>query len=287
MPFYLRAAIKIKATIKNHNAAYQIASSLLAFKKNVSNLFRQNNGRKRYYQKIRDIKNRKEIILDIKHGGLGDWLAYTTLPRLLTEKYNVDFYISEESVERLRNKDTFKLCFEINPYFRGIKKSHNYFRLNIFSCEKSIYNFLFDLKGKNITEILEAQFRIQHRGIPEIYYEPRLLEPYRYTILVDKNHISGKKLGWEYDDQMFKNEIEKYSDNISRIKYIDPTKQDLFTYTDMIFSCRRFISALSGGAVLASCFEKPFSVILLKNVSRGGVSIWVFQSSKAEYIKIK
>jgi len=279
-----RVIRKLKNKLKNNHLIYKAYSILISFKNNLLNIFKQKNERCAYYEKINKIIESKEMVLNIQHGGLGDWLTFTTLPRLLKERYDIKFYLSQESIDRVRNNNFYKLCFEKNPYFYGIKKTTEPFELKIFSNEKSLINFLFDINGLNLINIVESQFKLPLSKKPEIYYSPNLLDKYKNIILVDKNYISGKKLGWQYSDKKFEAEIKKFTNKITETEYIDPTKQDVFAYVDMIFSCKRFITTLSGGAALASCFDKEFSVILPSNVIGGSVDNFVFINSSGKYL---
>ena len=69
------------------------------------------------------------------------------------------------------------------------------------------------------------------------------------------------------------------------IKYVDPKEQDLFQYIDMIYSCKRFVTVLSGGAALAISLDKPFTAILPYNIFGGSVDNFVFKKSKGTYTK--
>jgi hypothetical protein len=276
--------IKFKNLLKENKILFSLGHCLVSFVNNCIDLTHFSD-RKSYNEKIIKIINNKKIILDIEYGGLGDWLIYTSLPRLLKKKYNVDFYLSAKSLKQLRNIDTFKICFESNPFFMGVSDDNDVYKFRIFSRDKSMANFFFDTKGMNAVEVLERQFDVLDKSIPEVYYKPKILKGYENTILVDKNYITGKASGWLYDNDVFDREVARFFDEKSNVQYVIPSKQNIFYYADMIFSCKRFITVLSGGAALASCFQKEFSVILPKNIYGGSVSSFVFLNSKAKYIK--
>ena len=282
----IRIKVKVKKLIKRNDFLFLTASFILAFGQRIKKLFTEIDERRKYYEQIEQIKRHKKIVLDIEFGGLGDWLVYTSLPRLLKEKYDVDFYLSKQSLEKVRNKDIYKICFEMNPYFRGVSNDKS-FRVKSFICEKSIINFLFDVKGEGLVEMCERQFNVTDKNIPEIYYQPKKIEGHQNVILVDKNYISGIKLGWKYSEESFEREIKKLLKNSQnyKVEYVDPSKQNLFQYVDMICSCAQFITVLSGGAALASCFKKPFIVLLPYNIVGGGVDQFMFRKSVATYVK--
>ncbi|MBP9818513.1 MAG: glycosyltransferase family 2 protein [Candidatus Pacebacteria bacterium] len=278
---------KAKKIIKNNSALSKVIFGALSFKNNLIDLYQRKSERAFYYERIEYIKKTKEIIFDIRFGGLGDWMAFTSLPRLLHEQYGIKFYLTTRCIASLRNNDIFKLCFEMNPYFKGVRDDGNFFEFEIFASDKSIYNIITDQRGCALTEIVERQFGLNGEGIPEIYYRPNILNEYSDTILVDKNYISGKKLGWFYKDKTFDNEIEKrLSDNRNlKIEEINPTKQNLFQYVDMISSCHYFITVLSGGAAVAAALPKPFTAVLPYNIHGGSVDIFTFKKSSGYYVR--
>ena len=171
----------------------------------------------------------------------------------------------------------------MNPYFKGFTDTGPVFKFKLFESEKSWRSFLTGCGGASAIENIERQFSVNGFGIPEIYYEPKNLENLKHTVLVDKNYISGKKLGWHYNDASFDRESRKYSQG--EVTYTDPETQDLFTYADMIYSCAHFITVLSGGAALAACLKKPFTVILPHDAFGGSVDQFVFKKSSGYYTK--
>lgn len=287
MGFIMRIKVRVKNFIKKNNRFYKVVVYFYALLQRVRNLLTENKNKTEYYKQINRIKKDKKIVLDIKFGGLGDWLVFTTLPRLLKETYGIDFYLSNKSLDIARNKDIYKLCFEMNPYYKGLSEDHEVFSLHTFSSEKNLWNFITDRNGENIVECLERQFQCEGKGVPEIYYEPSLLEQYKDIILVDKNYISGKRLGWDYDENSFEREIQKELSKSSKscVEYVDVSKQTIFQYVDMLYSCDHFITVLSGGAALATCFKKPFTALMPYNVFGGSVDQFCFKKGFGVYVK--
>lgn len=253
--------IRIRERLKKNSLIRPTGIWLYGFINRIKNLITEGNEYKRYYRQIEDIKRNKKIVFDLLFGGIGDCLIISTLPRLLKEKYNIDFYLSEKSMERIRHPDIFKLCFELNPFFKGLDMSSETFRMKSFARERSLYSFITDKEGETLLEMLERQFGVKGSGRPEIHYEPHLLKQYEAIILVDNNMITGKKFGRIYEKDAFTKEALKYTNNNDKIEYVNPLKQDLFTYVDMIYSCKRFVGTFSGGASIAACFNKPISLI--------------------------
>ncbi len=286
-PLFSRVYRKIKKEIKKRGYLSRYLLPLISFKSNVVALYKRHTEYTEYKKRIEQILKDKKIILDIHFGGLGDWVTHTNLPSLLHTQHGVEVYLSDKSLERIRNKDIYKLCFEMNPYFKGISKDTSTFTLNMFPQEKSLLNFIFDLHTPSVTETIEKQFKITGTGNPILYYKPNKLPEYGNCILVDKNYISGKKLGWMYNDYTFDTVIKELQQNTPglSVEYIDPKKQDLFTYIDMIHSCHHFITVLSGGAAVCAAYDKPFTAILPHNISGGSVDQFIFKNSKGKYIR--
>ena len=273
---------------KDWPLVYSSALHLYIFINNLKNIITERKEKRDYYKAIEKIKENKEVVLNIQFGGLGDLLALTSLPRLLKEQYGISFFISNSSQSIIKNPDFFKLCFELNPFFCGVKDGTNSnFQLKTFATEKTFINFLTDLKAPSITKTFEDQFNLQGDGKPEIYYKPKIIPEYKDVILVDKKYISGKKFGWSYCEKSFEKECNIYMDSETKIEYVDPKKQNVFQYADMIYSCKRFVSVLSGGAALAASLPdpKPFSVILPYNAWGGSVEQFIFKKSLGKYLK--
>ena len=275
---------KLKKVVKNTSVISGPALWFYCLLSRFRAFFGERRKKSFYYKQIADIKRKKRIVVELEFGGIGDCLVYSTLPRLLKEKYGIDFFLSERSLPVIRQPDTFKLCFEFNPYFCGLANDRETFRLKSFESEKKILTFLFDRDGENAIERLERQFSLDKgRGVPEIYYKPKLLEGYKNVILMDQNYISGKKFGWKFKPGAFEREAKKHLVKIGRVEQIDPHKQDIFTFVDMIYSCRYYIGTSSGGTAIAACFDKPFSQILPWNARNGSIYQFTFKNSRGHY----
>lgn len=279
----IRKVIRIfKDNLKKANYVRKIYYFPLGIKNNLINYLREKNDYKEYRDSIAKIIKNKEFILDIDWGGLGDILVYTSLPRLLKEKYNIDFYLSENCKKISRNPDTLKMCFEMNPYFKGYK-NQNGFKYAKFSRDRSILNLLLDINGDDIVKGIHKQFGLTGKALPELYYKPNLLAEYKDTILVDINYISGHKQGLVYDMSKIKKYAESLSKDENMIKYVVPKDQDLFKYADMIHSSKEFITVLSGGAALAVTLNKKATVFLPENTRGETMYNFTFLDSNVKY----
>ncbi len=280
---YRKTRKEIKGRLNKINIISKYYYRFVGIRNNIYQYFTEKSEYLRYREDIEEIIRRKEIVIQLDWGGLGDVLAYTLLPRTLGKKYGINFYLSERSRHIFRNSDILKLCFEMNPYFRGFKNQVG-FKYKTFSREKPASELLLDIHGKNIMQNLNDQFDIGGPAIPQIYYTPHLIPEYRDTILIDVNFISGHKLGWVYDIKQIENYVKHISCDKYRVEYIDPVKQDIFRYADMIHSSHKFVTVLSGGAALAAALHTKAIVFLPKNVRGGSVYNFTFENSSVTYI---
>ncbi len=284
---FVRIVRKLKKETKNKLKDVHVIRRffylVIGIKNNVYNYFSEKNEYLKYQEEIQKIKDRKEFVLDLDWGGLGDVLVYTPLPRILKEKYNVDFYLSENCKKVFRHPDTFKICFEMNPYFKGFKTQPG-FKYKHFSRDRSFINLILDINGTNIIENLYKQFGIREKALPEIYYKPKKLPEYTSTVLVDLNYISGHKMGWAFNTQKINNHIKSLSQNKYEIEYVVPSKQDIYRYMDMIYSSRNFVTVISGGAALAASLKKEATVFLPDNLRGESIYNFTFKDSGIKYI---
>jgi hypothetical protein len=278
----IKVVLKVikKWLLKSPQFAYLYCLSM-----RIKYLVTERKKKKDYYTKIESIKKNKKIVVNIPNGGIGDFLVFSTLPRLLKQKYGIDFYLSRNSLYVLRNKDTLDLCFGMNPYFKGVSDDTDIFELQIFHSEMSLMTLILDKEGKTVLEVLEEQFGVSDKGIPEIYYKPNKLKNYSNVILVDKNTITGELSGWKYKENIFEDTAQKYKQEDDIIEYVNPKKQTLFEYVDMIYSCKRFVGTFSGGSSIAACFDKEFSVIWPYNAITGTNYNFRYKKSAGEYVK--
>ncbi len=279
--------LRLKAKLKKNDAFRGIATYWYALFQRFRRRMTEHGSRTAYYAAIERCRRRKKIVVRLSFGGIGDCLVWSTLPRLLKETYDIDFYLSHDSLSVLRNPDTFRLCFGMNPYFKGIVEKDDtepVFELQGFEREKSLYAFITDREGESALEMLERQFDLPGRGRPELYYAPKMLHEWQHRILIDMNMISGKRFGWKFREGSFEREAGKHLSPGDDIVYADMKAQDLFTYVDMIYSCKRFVATFSGGASIAACFDKPFSVIWPYNAINGSNYNFRYKRSAGEYV---
>lgn len=273
--------------VQKNQRIRNLAIQLNTLLNNVKALLTEVPRKKTYYQSIDDIKKKGEIVVQIAFGGLGDSLAFTTLPRLLKEIYNVDFYLSKETKKVFRNDDIKKLCFEMNPFFKGFKESDTIFRFKSFISDRSLRAILTDKGGDPVLVQLEKQFGLVGLGRPELYYTPKQLPGYEHTLLCDINWFSGEKWGLYNDPNLLEKVLTdwKESDSQNTIEYITPHGQNIFEYIDKIHSAVEFVSYFSGGNALAVSLQKKATVIVPENLDGNSVSLFFFAKSPVTYLR--
>lgn len=212
---------------------------------------------------------RNKKILYIDYGGLGDHLAFSTIPEIC-DKNDYDFYISNKT--EFRSDGIFKLVWELNPFFKGITDEepncghNNYTNLENYDYNLSLQEN-YEIKmgfGKTILK--------QGSKFPIIYYNPKINDIYSDYILIDLNAVSHL----DYNIDIIKNHILSHKDN--RFLFLEPTyskslidinilneldikiitESDIFNYCDIIFSCKKIICLWSGSSVLSATIKNQY-----------------------------
>ena len=209
---------------------------------------------------------RPKKILYVNWGGLGDHLQFSTLPEAF-DKIGYDTYISSSS--QFRSMETYDLVWKLNPYIKG------------FSNEQAncghIGNFQLSNKGFSMNRNWEIVFGADNNGnLPIIYYEPKNIENYKNSLLIDINSFSCTDYNYDKIKEVINNNI--LSNNFDNIYYLLPSKanyskshvldinctqittDNIFEYCDLINSCKKFICVWSGSSVLAAAINKNNAV---------------------------
>lgn len=251
---------KISTLIKKNKTLFNFLVYLYYLGWRILGLLTEGKKRKKYFLQIEGIKRNKKIVVDCAFFGIGDLLVWSQIPELLKKQYDIDFFISKRTRDSISNQNVFDLIFGLNPYFKGVCNNDTSFRVDFFYKDMTPFQLLTDKGGVSIIEMLERQFDLQGTGLPKIYYKPKLIAKYKDLILIDKNMISGSKFDWKFHEKSFEIEAFKRGGQ-GALEYVDTQKQDLFTYVDMIYSCKYFVCTFSGSASIAACLNKPYSVI--------------------------
>jgi len=199
-----------------------------------------------------------KIIISQPWGGLGDNLQFSTLPKLYSE-LGYEVYISKGNV--CRNPEIYDLVWKLNPYIKGeIDEPPNAGECIPlqFVTEQYITNIERSHDLSNGTEIY-----------PIIYYSPKKLDSLENTIIYDITSISSIYSD-EYIHRSFTKIFEKYPNHDRKkvvFKYISNREtpdfntniieiNSIYDYCDILYSCKVYVSLLSGGSVLASAIKQ-------------------------------
>jgi hypothetical protein len=201
----------------------------------------------------------KDIIIYQPWGGLGDNLAFSTLPKLYSEA-GYEVYISKKNV--YRNPEIYDLVWKLNPYIKGESdlppNAGSNRGFHIF-CEDNC------MKNMELTHGLSNGTT----KYPEIYYKPTILHEFKDCLVYDITSISSNYSD-EFINSTFTSIFNKYPElkrKLIRFKNISnrdtPNFSDdiievgsIFEYSNVIASCKVFITLLSGGSALASAIKK-------------------------------
>lgn len=191
-------------------------------------------------------------------GGLGDNMAHSVLPELC-HNLGIKCYLSKQNV--CRSKEIFDFVWGKNPFLKDTK---NFTDLTWFdNCSKV------EVPGINHIEVVQKAHGLPVTyHYPKIYYSPKLVKEAVNKTIID---LSAYSIGRDYNPQNLKKVIESFklekentlSTIIPNVTYGTKYETDLNTininslehYSDIIFSCNRFITLHSGQACLASTIK--------------------------------
>jgi hypothetical protein len=207
-------------------------------------------------------------ILYVNWGGLGDHLAFSTLPEIFS-KLGYEFYISDKSI--FRDPKVYDFIWGSNPYVKGItSETANCGHIENWGVSEPVAFEHQHSTHKNIERIYGVD---NNNTYPKIYYKPKKIKEIEDYILIDLNSFSIR----EYPIDNIKSHLLKYKGqkilviltntyaslvvdnnffNELNVEFI--TTQDIFHYTDLIFSCKKFICLWSGSSVVSSTVKNMY-----------------------------
>ena len=222
-----------------------------------------------------------KIFISQPWGGLGDNLAFSTLPELYHNK-GFEVYISKNNI--VRNQEIHELVWGLNPYIKGISEDDN----GIIAGSSMQEYWPHESQNEYSMHRIEIAHGFSKTNFyPKIYYTPQILEELKNDILIDltgTSQVYEKNKYIEYIDYfipLIKNKkdksikiikLEKF--NLSSLflevyKYLEEKIPDieylpinsLIHYCDVIKSCDTLITVNSGVNSLAAAIkvddEKP------------------------------
>lgn len=202
----------------------------------------------------------KELILEIKNGGLGDHLFYSHIPRIAKQAGFRKVFISNRS--NLRNPIYKKLIWEMNPHIDG------------FVDTEGLHPEFSEVReGANILDEIMLRLGLDDNlrfHEPEIYYTPKILPELQGMSLYDPNYISNagfctarkiknyfKKNGIHINNQMYVR--EKRSLPITDFDSFIKTP-NFWDFLDVLYSVDNIYCTVTGTATLAAALKKPANI---------------------------
>ena len=206
-----------------------------------------------------------KIIIYQPWGGLGDNLAHTVIPRLCKTN-NIECLLSKEIA--CRNKEIYDFVWKDNPDITGRTDE-----IDMTWCDNRPY----EARRKDYNEIQAIQKTHGFEPIteyPHIHYTPNKVDKFEGKTVID---ISGFSLGKRSHPSLIKDAIAslglKVNDTIelshSQVQYgkaypvcIDFHNEDVndfFTYSNILYSCKRYITLNNGPATLASAIKNKMN----------------------------
>ena len=119
----------------------------------------------------------KEKIIYVANGGLGDNLAFSTLPEEFSKQNKEKVYVHYQS--KFRNKEIYNLVWGCNPHVIGksLKKAN---------AGSLLLNFVTYRKKFNIIQNAEVLHNLNVKNkYPKIYYKPKKIKNLKKVFLVD------------------------------------------------------------------------------------------------------
>ena len=197
-------------------------------------------------------------------GGLGDNLAHSIIPELCNIA-GYKCFLSKNNA--YRNEQIYDLIWKANPFLEKEQPdTHDLSWLD--RCGE------YENKGLNHVQVIQKTYGFNTSfEYPKIYYTPKFLPEYKNSTFIDFNSIS---VG--YDKDILQNKLRqlmienKMHDNVFIVTHskIDNTQykldfateiidiNDLFFYSDIVYSCKNIIKLNSGMTNLASTIKNQF-----------------------------
>lgn len=211
----------------------------------------------------------KQIRIGQPWGGLGDNLQYTTLPELFTRK-GYDVYLS--SYNKCRSHELCELIWKLNPYIKGVSNLPP----NVGEIVNKYANYSPPLGYIKNIELAHGLTNGHHK-YPVIYYNPKHIKGIENYLFYDPTYVSerGKpdmrksyeSIFAKYPDMTpymlrFKQKFEKpglekvHKTKVNSLETAIYEIKDIYHFCDVLYSCKVYACAFSGGSVLASAIKQ-------------------------------
>jgi len=218
---------------------------------------------------FQNVKEEKQLIIQIPFGGLGDHLAYSSLPELLWKQKGIKTFISNKSI--FRSKAIRDFIWGLNPYVTFTNEN------GWFTYKPLENNF------HTMDEYFQSLFKLSGDGCPNVYYKPNLIERLKGKTIVDPSFGSAGKANGYYEHEFHKSLIGYLKSNVNEFVLIthkhSGTKNDLQKLiktelnpdcyvvktieelADVLFSAQKRYLFYSGSASLAAGLKLASTVV--------------------------
>ena len=202
-----------------------------------------------------------ELVIEIKHGGLGDHLFHSHIPRLAKEtgKYKKVFFSTHS---KFRSPEIVDLIWRSNPYIDGFvdKKGINLVIKHSKNTKENMLDIVMKSYGLDDGKTFHE---------PEIFLPIKKNPKYRDVVIYDPNYVS---FVGAVNIKNIINFFKRHSSlNIKQMmlrtySYPLPSSietiqaSSLLEYCEIIVSCKDFYCLTSGSATLAAALLKPSTV---------------------------
>lgn len=213
----------------------------------------------------------KELIIQVKHGGLGDHLFYSHLPRIAKETGTYDRVLLS-NLSDFRNKDYKMLVWEKNPFIDGFtdKPGNPQSEIETITDKNAHEKNLLD--AVMLAHGLDDGKRFHE---PEIYYKPKKIDWLADKTIYDPNYISnaGYVTSPKVIDYFKKNNIEiDYQMRIigkHAIPVLDFEEtlgcKTFLDFVDVIYSAGNVYCLVTGTATLAPALGRKAHIFYTKD----------------------
>ena len=207
-----------------------------------------------------------KVIIASHGGGLGDNLIYSSLPERFVRERGDEVWICNRP--RKRNDETYDLIWGKNPFVAGFTDEPANAGVGVIARD-----FIYRAKhlGTPVLAVEELHGFKPLNRYPRIYHQPTYRPEYRETVFADPRSISMPTNAHHFN--VFALEISRWwgYDFPAIVRMDSPhggphgasalndnprlPVRDIYEYVDLIWSCKAFLVAESGGQVLAAAIK--------------------------------
>ena len=217
---------------------------------------------------LKKVEREKKLVIQIPFGGLGDHLAYSSLPELLWEQKGIKTFISDRSI--FRSEAIRHFVWDLNPYVE-------------FSSQTGWFSYKTPEHGlSSIDAYFQNLFGLKGKGTPRAYYTPNLIHQLKGATIIDPSCGAAGKANGYFFPEFHRSFVRYIKDNIGEFvlithahgigrdlehkirKALKPPCYEVSTIqelADVLFSASSRYVLHSGGASLAAALNLETRVV--------------------------